>query len=403
MGNNQANQFENPYDIYKTYQNQWYIGVEREVQKLGYDINVRSDRFHKNNFISLYQIIKPEPEQIITMSTNESLFATELENMKRSKKTIDPFKEFQVTTLLQDCDPCLQDYEQKIINQLSTLSGSLLEIFQTFRQTQLPKTSQELDTLLIKFRDSYVQILIHYYDLRHYAMMNQCQFLNLQSLQCLVTNMIFNDEISSYVYQIKKLEQIQENERIHIKLLQSQNKTLADFGTSIKFCLDCTTRDYIQTKISSKINTNPQNNNNNLQQQDNYETLIIEDVDITQIPSRPQARLLQGTFFHQSPFEKAIQALQLIQFRQTPHHKIKQLIMCFQCIYSTILDYYQQFAQQPSNMSTDEMITIFNYVLCKSKLQNPYTHFQIMQKYLGNLDGVEGIYLTIMEATFQID
>ncbi|CAD8185786.1 unnamed protein product [Paramecium octaurelia] len=159
MGNNHTNQFENPYEIYKTYQNHWYVGVEREVQKLGYHINVRSDRFHKSNFLSLYQIIKPKPESIITMSTNESLFATELENIKRSKKTIDPFKEFQVTTLLQDCDPCFQDYEKQVINQLSTLSGSLLEIFQTFLQTQLPNTSQELDTLLIKFRDSFVQVI----------------------------------------------------------------------------------------------------------------------------------------------------------------------------------------------------------------------------------------------------
>ncbi|CAD8120478.1 unnamed protein product [Paramecium sonneborni] len=401
MGNNQVIRSENVYDIYKTYQNHWFVGVEREVQKLGYNISVRSDRFHKRNFLSLYEIVKPQHEQIITMNSEESLFATELENIKRSKKTIDPFKEFQVTTLVQDCDPGYQDYEKQVINQLSTLSGSLLEIFQTFRRTQLPNNSHELDTLLIKFRDSFVQILIHYYDLKHYATINQCQFLNVQSLQCLVTNMIFNDDISCYVYQIKKQEQIQENEKIHFKLTQSQNRTLADFGISIKYCLDCTTRDYIQTKISTKINTKI--SKNDLKEQENYETLIIEDVDQTQLPSRPQAKLLQGTFFYQSPFEKAIQALQLIQFRKTPHHKIKQLILCFQCIYSIIINYYQQFAQQPSNISTDEMITIFNYVLCQSKIQNPYTHFDIMQKYLGNLDRVEGIYLTIMEATFCID
>ncbi|CAD8182830.1 unnamed protein product [Paramecium pentaurelia] len=401
MGNNQVNQSDNIYDIYKNYQNHWYVGVEREVLKLGYHINVRSDRFHKINFLTLYQTVKPYYEQNNTMSTNESLFATELENIKRSKNTIHTSKEFQVTTLLQDCDPYLQDYEKQVINQLSTLSGCLLDIFQAFRRTQLPNTSHELDTILIKFRDSYVQILIHYYNLRHYAMINQCQFLNFQSLQCLVTNMIFNDEISTYVYQIKKQEQIQENQKIHFKLIQSQKKTLSDFGISNKFCLDCTTRDYIQIKRSTKINTNTSITNQI--QQINYETLIIEDVDITQLPSRPQARLLSGTFFHQSPFEKAIQALQLIQFRQTPHHKVKQLVICFQCIYSTIMDYYQQFAQQPSNLSTDELISVFNYVLCKSKLQNPYTHFDMMQKYIGNLDGVEGIYLTIMEATFQID
>ncbi|CAD8206506.1 unnamed protein product [Paramecium octaurelia] len=402
MGNNQINQSDNIHDIYKNYQNHWYVGVEREVQKLGYHIDVRSDRFHKNNFLSLYQTVKPQYEQDTTMSTNESLFATELENIKRSRNSFYPSQEFQVTTLLQDCDPCFSDYEKRVINLLSTLSGSLLEIFQAFRRTKLPKTSHDLDTQLIKFRDSYVQILIHYYNLKQYATINQCQFLNFNSLQCLVTNMLFDDEISTYVYQIKKQEQLQQNQKIHFKLIQSQQKTLSDFGISSKFCLDCTTRDYIQIKRPTKINKNTSIIINKIPQSA-YETLIIEDVDIRQLPSRPQARLLSGTFFHQSPFEKAIQVLQLIQFRQTPHHKMKQLVICFQSIYSTIMDYYQQFAQKPSNLSTDELISVFNYVLCKSKLQNPYTHFDIMQKYIGNLDGVEGIYLTIMEATFYID
>jgi len=34
--------------------------------------------------------------------------------------------------------------------------------------------------------------------------------------------------------------------------------------------------------------------------------------------------------------------------------------------------------------------------LSRSKLINPYTHWDIMEKYCGNMDGVEGYYLTIM-------
>ncbi|CAD8171871.1 unnamed protein product [Paramecium pentaurelia] len=400
MGNHNSFYSENLQEIYKMQMMQWYVGVEKEVQKLGFNVNVRSDHFHKQNFMQLYTIVKPQHEEIVTMSTTESLFATEFENIKRSKKTLDPFKEFYVTTLIQDNDPSLQEFERQVLQQLSTLNGCLLEIFQTFRQTQLPNCSKELDQFIVMFRDSFVQILIHYYDLNLFASLNKCNFLNTSSLQCLVSNMIFNDQVASHVYQIKKLEQIQENEKIHNKLQFLKEKTLADFGISIKYCLDCTTREYIQSKLSSKANTCCQSQQ--ITKKDTFETLIIEDVDSTQLPSRPQAKLLQGTFFLQSPFQNAIEALKLIQFRQTPHHKVKQLVACFRSIYSAIIDYYNQYTKQPSIISTDEMIPIFHYVLCKSSLQNPYTHFEIMQKYLGNLDGLEGFYLAIMEAVFNI-
>ncbi|CAD8156763.1 unnamed protein product [Paramecium octaurelia] len=212
--------------------------------------------------------------------------------------------------------------------------------------------------------------------------------------------MIFNGKVASHVYEVKKQEQKQENQKIHNKLSLLREKTLADFGISIKYCLDCATREYIQSKLSSKVNTCTRSSQTI--QQDTFETLIIEDVDSTYLPSRPQAKLLQGTFFQQSPFQNAIEALKLIQFRQTPHHKVKQLVACFRCIYSAIIDYYNYYKKQPSIISTDEMIPIFHYVLCKSSLQNPYTHFEIMQKYLGNLDGLEGFYLAIMEASFNI-
>ncbi|CAD8078656.1 unnamed protein product [Paramecium sonneborni] len=400
MGNHNSFSSENLQETYKTQMMHWYVGVEKEVQKLGFNVNVRSDHLHKQNFMKLYQIVKPQYEQIVILSTTESLFATEFENIKRSKNTLDPFKEYFVTTLIQDNDPTLLGFEKQVLDQLSTLNGCLLEIFQTFRQTQLPNCSKELDTFIIRFRDSFVQILIHYYDLNLFASSNKCHFLNTSSLQCLVSNMIFNDQVASHVYQIKKLEQIEENEKIHNRLQSLKDRTLVDFGISIKYCLDCTTRDYIQSKLSSKANTS--NQSSLINKKDTFEALIIEDVDSTQLPSRPQAKLLQGTFFQQSPFQNAIESLKLIQFRQTPHHKVKQLVACFRSIYSAIIDYYNQYTKQPSIISTDEMIPIFHYVLCKSSLQNPYTHFEIMQKYLGNLDGVEGFYLAIMEAVLNI-
>ncbi|CAD8062229.1 unnamed protein product [Paramecium primaurelia] len=400
MGNHNCFSTENLQDTYKLSMMQWYVGVEKEVQKLGFYVNVRSDHLHKQNFIQLYQIVKPQYEEIVTLSTTESLFATEFENIKRSKKTMDPFKEFHVTTLIQDNDSSLQQFEKQVLQQLSTLNGCLLEIFQCFRQTQLPNCSNQLDTFILKFRDSFVQILIHYYDLNLFASINKCNFLNTSSLQCLVSNMIFNDQVSSHIYQIKKQEQKEENQKIHNKLSLFKEKTLADFGISIKYCLDCTTREYIQSKLLSKVNTCTQSSQIIIK--DTFETLIIEDVDSIQLPSRPQVKLLQGTFFQQSPFQYAIEALKLIQFRQTPHHKVKQLITCFRCIYSAIIDYYNYYTKQPSIISTDEMIPIFHYVLCKSSLQNPYTHFEIMQKYLGNLDGIEGFYLAIMESSFNI-
>ncbi|CAD8073615.1 unnamed protein product [Paramecium sonneborni] len=246
MGNHNSFSSENVQDSQKMQMIHWYVEVEKEVQKLGFNVNVRSDHLHKQNFMQLYQIVKPKYEEVVTLSTTESLFATEFENIKRSKKTLDPFKEFFVTTLIQDNDPCLQKFEQQVLQQLSTLNGCLLEIFQTFRQTQLPNCSKELDKFIIRFRDSFVQILIHYYDLNLFASLNKCHFLNTSSLQCLVSNMIFDDQVASHLYQIKKLEQIEDNEKIHNKLQSFKERTLADFGISIKYCLDCTTRDYIQ-------------------------------------------------------------------------------------------------------------------------------------------------------------
>lgn len=74
-------------------------------------MSVRTDRFHKTNFAKLYQITKPQLEEQITLSTTESLFATQLENLRRSKKTIDPKKEYQITTLIQEYDSNLHEFE----------------------------------------------------------------------------------------------------------------------------------------------------------------------------------------------------------------------------------------------------------------------------------------------------
>lgn len=68
----------------------------------------------------------------------------------------------------------------------------------------------------------------------------------------------------------------------------------------------------------------------------------------------------------------------------------------------TIREYYEQFTSEPSILSTDELILIFRYVLSRSKLINPYTHWDIMEKYCGNMDGVEGYYLTIMLSCLKV-
>lgn len=65
--------------------NTWYLGIEKEVSKMGYQLNVRSDPHHKINFRKLYSLPKPNYEEIVTLTTNDSLFSTEFENFRKSK------------------------------------------------------------------------------------------------------------------------------------------------------------------------------------------------------------------------------------------------------------------------------------------------------------------------------
>lgn len=52
---------------------------------MGYQLNVRSDPHHKINFRKLYSLPKPNYEEIVTLTTNDSLFSTEFENFRKSK------------------------------------------------------------------------------------------------------------------------------------------------------------------------------------------------------------------------------------------------------------------------------------------------------------------------------
>lgn len=103
--------------------------------------------------------------------------------------------------------------------------------------------------------------------------------------------MVFTEELYSTIYQLKKAEQIQINEQVHAQLFSAGDKSLKDYGISVKFCLNESTREYIRSRQSSrKTKSIIQSELTDTSNQFEYTPIVIESVDRESLPSRPAVK-----------------------------------------------------------------------------------------------------------------
>ena len=104
-------------------------------------------------------------------------------------------------------------------------------------------------------------------------------------------------------------------------------------------------------------------------------------------------------------WQSAIYELSSLENNLTPSLQLNALTRCAKAIYSeykhVILPNIPALDKSKSHLGADEFLPIFMYVFCKSSLQRPSIHYQLMWKlcHPDQLHGECGYYLTVYESS----
>jgi hypothetical protein len=83
------------------------------------------------------------------------------------------------------------------------------------------------------------------------------------------------------------------------------------------------------------------------------------------------------------PYFKSINTLKNINFLRSPTHKMRLLLQTNDTIKKEISNFYQNYELPPPEfLSSENLLTIYTYIISKAKIMNLITHLNFMEKFL---------------------
>lgn len=83
------------------------------------------------------------------------------------------------------------------------------------------------------------------------------------------------------------------------------------------------------------------------------------------------------------PYFKSINTLKNINFLKSPAHKMRLLLHTSDMIKKEISDFYEGYGlPQPEFLNSENLLTIYTYIISKAKIMNLITHLNFMEKFL---------------------
>lgn len=205
------------------------------------------------------------------------------------------------------------------------------------------------------------EILFLYYNLRKHKEPDHSIFLfTKDNLINFMTSLVFeNDYIYEYLFVLQK--NIDTFKEIIIKksIEKLKNFKPCDFGINERLSLNDETITFLR---------NLKKNSGKKNESINFNTLNEKD-DIT-------------SNFYQ-PYKKAIKNLKKIENVKSPLHKLKIVLKCAESIMKSIRSFYaENDAVFTDNISGDEILTIFIYIINKANVPFLISHCNFIEKFI---------------------
>jgi hypothetical protein len=108
-----------------------------------------------------------------------------------------------------------------------------------------------------------------------------------------------------------------------------------------------------------------------------------------------------GIYISGKPYDSAIKCLKTLSSRRSPIHKLKTVVKTAELITTSIEDFYRELSQtNTKKLDGDQTLSIFMFIVAKSKITNIAAHCKIIEKFSTNniLNSVSGYYATTLEA-----
>jgi hypothetical protein len=219
------------------------------------------------------------------------------------------------------------------------------------------------------------EALFLYYNLKKFKDDNQSIFLfTKDNILNFITSLTFeNDYIYEYLLTLQKDIDVFKEISIIKSMEKMKNFKPNDFGINERISLNNDTINFFK---NLKENTFEKSNFKNKK----------DEIDLQ---------------FYQ-PYKKAIQNLRLIETMKSPLHKLKVILKCAESILKSIRRFYEENDRVFSeNISGDEILTIFIYIINKANVPFLISHCNLIEKFITNQlsFSISGYYFsTIMAA-----
>ena len=223
-----------------------------------------------------------------------------------------------------------------------------------------------------------------YYDLKKYKDQTHSIFLfTKDNLINFITSLTFDNEyIYEYLFTLQKNIDVFREISIRKNLEKTKHFKPCDFGISEKISLNKETINYFK----------------NLNNFDNHDHLDI-------FSEKNMKEDITSQYYQ--PYKKAILNLKLIENVRSPLHKLKIVLKCAESIMKSIRRFYEENERVfMDNISGDEILTIFIYIITKANIPFLVSHCNFIEKFITNQlsCSISGYYFsTIMAAIYYIE
>ena len=343
------------------------------------DINNKENFHFKNNtFVIDYQTflssLNNPNEQTNLKKEEKSLFINHYKTVTEKIESHFKILDHPLGYLFQNFFPLFEnEYENKMV-----LSG---------QQNSHDKYTEIYEEAIINLKDMirvFQEGVSIYYDLKKYKDQTHSIFLfTKDNLINFITSLTFDNEyIYEYLFTLQKNIDVFREISIRKNLEKTKHFKPCDFGISEKISLNKETINYFK----------------NLNNFDNHDHLDI-------FSEKNMKEDITSQYYQ--PYKKAILNLKLIENVRSPLHKLKIVLKCAESIMKSIRRFYEENERVfMDNISGDEILTIFIYIITKANIPFLVSHCNFIEKFITNQlsCSISGYYFsTIMAAIYYIE
>ena len=123
---------------------------------------------------------------------------------------------------------------------------------------------------------------------------------------------------------------------------------------------------------------------------------------IHQVKSKKSKKNIED-FMKTEPYYLCIRCLRNLEKKLSPVSKMRMVLKTSEYIQVCIKNYLAKLNVQLNNyfLDSDDVLSIFNYIVAKSQISNLHTHMHLISKFTpdNSMLTVSGYYLTTMQAT----